>query len=196
MFKLETRNLILDIYKSLEVLNCGGVILYPTDTIWGIGCDATNEVAVQRVFTIKRRSESRAMIALVDGFSMLAKYTKHIPSIATAMRFVETSEHPVTFIYPMAKYLAPNLIAEDGSIGIRVVHDIFCLQLLKKFGKPIVSTSANISGSPTPVNFDEISDEIKAAVDYIVCWRQDDRQPATASSIIKLNLDGSSNVLR
>ena len=185
-----------DFNNSLDVLKRGGIILYPTDTVWGIGCDATDEAAVQRIFTIKRRSERQAMLALVDGFLMLAKYMKHTPSITTAMHIIEAYKHPVTFIYPMASYLAPNLIAEDGSIGIRVVREPFCQQLIKEFGKPIVSTSANISGSPTPTLFGEISEEIKTSVDYVVQWRQDDLHPAAASSIIKLNLDGSYDVLR
>jgi L-threonylcarbamoyladenylate synthase len=185
-----------DINKSLEVLRRGGVILYPTDTIWGIGCDATDEAAIQRIYDIKRRNESRAMLTLVDSFEMLAKYVEHFPSIVAALRLTETSDRPVTFIYPEVICLAPNLKAEDGSLGIRVVNEPFCQQLIKEFGKPIVSTSANISGSPSPTLFDEITEEIKTAVDYIVRWRQDDRQAATASSIIKLNLDGSIIILR
>lgn len=185
-----------DIEKSLDVLNHGGVILYPTDTVWGIGCNATDKTAVQRIYVIKQRRESRAMLTLVDGFSMLAEYVKHSSSIVTAMQIMETDKRPVTFIYPMANCLAPNLIAEDGSIGIRVVQEPFCRQLIKEFGKPIVSTSANISGAPTPATFDDISEEIKTSVDFVVRWRQDDRNPATASSIIKLYLDGSFKVLR
>ena len=185
-----------DIKKALNVLNNGGIILYPTDTVWGIGCDATNKISVQRVFAIKQRNESRAILTLVNGFSMLEKYVKHSSSITTAKQIMETHNRPVTFIYPMANCLAPNLIAEDGSIGIRIVQDPFCQQLIAEFGKPIVSTSANISGKPTPATFDDIQEEIKTAVDYVVRWKQNDKNPTTASSIIKLNLDGSFKALR
>ena len=183
-----------DIEKSLEILNCGGVILYPTDTVWGIGCDATNKVAVERIFTIKQRNEARSMLTLVDGFDMLAAYVGNIPDIA--VQLMKEATRPLSIIYPMAKNLAANLTANDGSIGIRIVQDSFCQQLIKAFGKPIVSTSANISGEPTPGTFDEISKKIKESVDYIVKWRQDDRQPATASSIIQLKADGNYQTLR
>ena len=183
-----------DIDKSLEVLNRGGVILYPTDTVWGIGCDATCTTAIERIFAIKKRCETRAMLALVDGFFMLAEYVEQFPHIA--IRLIEEATHPLTVIYPKAKNLASNLIADDGSIGIRIVNEPFCRQLIKAFGKPLVSTSANINGYPTAVTFDEISEEIRTAVDYIVKWRQDDKQKATPSSIIKLNVDGSYSVVR
>ena len=183
-----------DIEKSLEVLNRGGVILYPTDTIWGIGCDATNQAAVERIYTIKRRNDSQAMLALVDGFDMLAAYVDEIPDIARQL--IEEATRPLSIIYHGAKNMAKNLIAGDGSIGVRIVQDPFCEELIKAFGKPVVSTSANISGEPAPAIFIEISDEIKTAVDFIVNWRQGDRQPATASSIIKMNVDRSYKVLR
>jgi len=183
-----------DIEKSLEILNRGGVILYPTDTIWGIGCDATNRAAVERIYTMKQRSEAQTMLTLVDGFDMLASYVDDIPDIA--VQLMKEATRPLSIIYPKAKNLAENLIANDGSIGIRIVQEPFCRQLIKSFGKPLVSTSANISGEPTPGTFDKISGEIKEAVDYIVCWRQDDRQSASASSIIQLKADGSYKVLR
>ena len=183
-----------DIEKSLDVLKRGGVILYPTDTVWGIGCDATNDAAVAHIYAIKRRNEAQSMLALVDGFDMLAGYVANIPDIAIQLN--DESERPLTIIYPDAKNLAVNLVGDDGSIGIRIVKDTFCRQLIKAFGKPVVSTSANMSGEPTPGIFDEIFGEIKTAVDYIVRWRQDDRQSATASSIIKVNLDGTHSVLR
>ena len=183
-----------DIEKSLEVLNRGGVILYPTDTIWGIGCDATNQAAVERIYTIKHRNDSPTMLALVEGFDMLAAYVDKIPDIAKQL--IEETTRPLSIIYPGAKNLAKNLIAGDGSIGVRIVQDPFCEELIKAFGKPVVSTSANISGEPAPAIFVEISDEIKTAVDFIVNWRQGDRQPATASSIIKMNVDRSYKVLR
>ena len=183
-----------DIEKSLKVLNDGGVILYPTDTVWGIGCDATDSAAVERIYAIKRRNEARSMLTLVDSLEMLAGYVGDIPDIA--IQFMKEATKPLSVIYPRAENLAENLISADGSIGIRIVQEPFCRQLIKAFGRPLVSTSANISGEPTPGIFDEISDEIRNAVDYIVCWRQDDRQPATASSIIKLNEDGSYQTLR
>jgi len=184
----------IDIEKSLEALNGGGVILYPTDTVWGIGCDATDSAAVERIFTIKRRNEALSLLTLVDSLDMLTEYVDDIPHIA--IQFMKEAARPLSVIYPKAKSLATNLIAADGSIGIRIVQEPFCKQLIKAFGKPIVSTSANISGEPAPGIFGEISDEIRDAVDYVVRWRQDDQQPATASSIIKLIGDGSYRVLR
>ncbi len=183
-----------DINKSLEILNQGGVILYPTDTVWGLGCDATNSTAVDRIYAIKRRNEARSMLTLVDSLDMLAGYVEKVPGIA--IQLDSEAVKPLSIIYSKARNLASNLIADDGSIGIRIVKEPFCQQLIKAFGKPVVSTSANISGEPTPGTFNEISEEIKAAADYIVRWRQNDRQPATASSIIKLNTDGSYHVLR
>ena len=196
MWMLSRKNLAnsFDIEKSLEVLTGGGVILYPTDTIWGIGCDATDSVAVERIYAIKRRSEARSMLTLVDSLDMLAVYVDDLPRIA--LQLIEEATRPLSVIYPRAKNLSQNLIAADGSIGIRIVQEPFCQQLIKTFGRPVVSTSANISGEPAPGIFDEISNEIRDAVDYIVRWRQDDRQPAVASSIIKLNVDGSYQTLR
>ena len=183
-----------DIEKALEALKRGSVILYPTDTVWGIGCDATNDAAIEHIYTIKRRNEARNMLILVDGFDMLAQYATNIPDIAIQLH--EEAVKPLSIIYPGAKNLAVNLIADDGSIGMRIVRDTFCRQLIKAFGKPLVSTSANMSGKAAPGIFDEISEEIKEAVDYMVCWRQDDRQQAVASSIIKVNIDGTYTVLR
>ena len=183
-----------DIEKSLEVLQRGGVILYPTDTVWGIGCDATNRTAVERIYAIKRRSEERTMLVLVDGLDMLSDYVEEIPDIA--VKLMDETVSPLTVIYPRAKNLSDDLVADDGSIGIRIVNDPFCRQLIRAFGKPMVSTSANVSGKPTPVTFDEISDDIKTAADYVVVWRQDDRKPATASSIIQIKMDGSYIKLR
>jgi L-threonylcarbamoyladenylate synthase len=183
-----------DIEQSLETLKRGGVILYPTDTVWGIGCDAANRAAIERIFAIKRRSGAQTMLTLVDSVEMLAGYVEEIPAVA--LQLMDEAERPLSIIYPKAKNLPDNLIANDGSIGIRIVNDLFCRQLIKAFGKPVVSTSANISGEPAPGIFDEISEEIKEAMDYIVGWRQNDRQPATASSIILLKTDGSFVQLR
>ena len=179
----------IDIEKSLEVLKRGGVILYPTDTVWGIGCDACNRAAVERIFAIKRRSEARTMLVLVDGRDMLSEYVDEVPDIA--VKLMDEAVNPLTIIYPKARNLPDNLVADDGSIGIRIVNDSFCRQIIRAFGKPVVSTSANISGEPAPATFDDISGEIKAAMDYVVVWRQDDRKPATASSIIQIKTDGS-----
>ena len=183
-----------DTEKSLEILKRGGVILYPTDTIWGIGSDATNSKSVERIYAIKQRNEAQTMLTLVDGWDMLAGYVDDVPEIA--VQLMGKAQKPLSIIYRKAKNLATNLIAADGSIGIRIVQEPFCQQLIKAFGKPIVSTSANISGQPAPGTFDEISNEIKDAVDYIVHWRQDDRQPANASMIVQLNEDGSYKVIR
>ena len=183
-----------DLHQSLEVLRRGGVILYPTDTVWGIGCDATSRTAVESIYAIKKRNEAQALLTLVDGREMLDEYVENIPAIA--FQLIEEAVKPLSIIYPKAKNLPDNLVANNGSIGIRIVNDPFCRQLIKTFGKPIVSTSANISGEPTPGTFDEISEEIRTAVDYTVIWRQDERQPACSSSIIQINLDGSYVKLR
>lgn len=183
-----------DIKKALEVLQQGGVILYPTDTIWGIGCDATNEEAVKRVYEIKKRTDSKSMLVLMENINLLDRYVEEVPEIAYSL--IEVNDKPMTIIYPGAKNLAPNLVAEDGSIGIRITGENFTRQLIQRFRKPIVSTSANISGEKSPAFFAEISDEIKEAVDYIVHYRQDDIVPATASSIIKLGVSGEIKIIR
>lgn len=173
-----------EIKKVVEVLRSGGVILYPTDTVWGLGCDATNEKAVKRIFDIKKRTDTKAMLVLIDNPSKLQSYVDEVPDIAWDL--IELAEKPLTIIYPGAKNLASNLIGEDKSIGIRVTKETFSRTLCMHFRNPIVSTSANISGNATPVNFAQISDEIKTAVDYVVHFRQDDHAKSTPSSIIKL----------
>ncbi len=183
-----------EIKKTLDVLYSGGIILYPTDTIWGIGCDATNEKAVQKVYEIKKRSDSKSMLVLIDEAARIPSYVNEMPELAWDL--IELSEKPLTIIYPAAKNLAKNLIAEDGSIGIRVSREKFTRELIRRFRKPIVSTSANISGKPAPVFFDEISDEIKSAVDYVVNYRQDDLTKASPSGIIKLGVNGEVKVIR
>jgi len=183
-----------DIKKALEVLKNGGVILYPTDTIWGIGCDATNEKAVSRIYKIKRREDSKSMLVLMENPALLDRYVDDVPEIAWDL--VEISTTPLTVIYPNAKNLAPNLIAEDGSIGIRFTKESFTSQLLQRFRRPLVSTSANISGEKSPAFFAEISEEIKKQVDYIVEYRQDDSTPAQPSSIIKLGPGGRIDIIR
>ena len=183
-----------DIEQSLIHLNKGGIILYPTDTIWGIGCDATNEEAVKKIFAIKKRDESKSMILLLDDAGKLLKYIKEVPPLAYDL--IECATSPLTIIYPNATNLAKNVMADDDSIAIRIVHDDFCKQLIRKFNKPIVSTSANISGEITPENFAMISDEIKSKVDYVVSIRQKENKKATPSSIIKLGVGGEVKVVR
>ena len=180
--------------EIFETLKNGGTILYPTDTIWGIGCDATNAEAIENIFRIKQRNDSKSLLMLVDSFDMLARYVKEIPEIAEQL--VEYSEKPMTIIYPGAVNLPKNIIAEDGSIGIRVTKDEFCKAIMRKTRRPIVSTSANISGQQSPANFSEISNEVKNAVDYVVKYRQDDISKATPSSIIKLGLKGEIKIIR
>jgi len=183
-----------DIKKALEVLKSGGIILYPTDTIWGIGCDATNEKAVDRIYKIKKREDSKSMLVLMENPALLERYVTEVPEIAWDL--VEVATTPLTVIYPKAKNLAKNLIAEDGSIGIRFTKEAFTTQLLQRFRRPVVSTSANISGEKSPAFFDEISEEIKTQVDYIVEFRQNDTIPAKPSSIIKLGAGGQIDIIR
>jgi L-threonylcarbamoyladenylate synthase len=183
-----------DLNKALEILKNGGVILYPTDTIWGIGCDATNPEAVQRVYEIKKREDSKSMLVLMENAALLERYVEDVPEVAWDL--IEISSTPLTVIYQNAKNLAPNLIGDDGSIGIRFTKEKFTSHLLQRLRRPLVSTSANISGEKSPALFDEISDEIKNAVDYVVEFRQDDTTTATPSSIIKLSAGGRIDILR
>lgn len=183
-----------EIKRACDVLYKGGVILYPTDTVWGIGCDATNADAVQRVYEIKQRVDSKAMLVLVDSDVKVQSFIREVPAVAWDL--IEFSEKPLTIIYDGARNLAPNLLAEDGSIGMRVTHEEFSKQLCFRFRKPIVSTSANISGEPTPCSYAEISDEIKEAVDYVVAVRQDESSCGVPSSIIKLGAGGLVKVIR
>lgn len=183
-----------DLKKAVEVLKSGGVILYPTDTIWGIGCDATNSAAVERIFNIKKREDTKSMLVLMENPALLERYVDDVPEVAWDL--VEISTTPLTVIYPGAKNLAHNLIAEDGSIGIRFTKEDFTTHLLQRFRRPVVSTSANISGEKAPAFFDEISEEIKSQVDYVVEFRQDDVTPAQPSSIIKLWPGGRIDIIR
>jgi L-threonylcarbamoyladenylate synthase len=183
-----------DIKKALEVLKSGGVILYPTDTIWGLGCDATNPEAVQKIYKIKKREDSKSMLVLMENPALLERYVDEVPEVAWDL--VEISTTPLTVIYPGAKNLAANLIAGDGSVGIRFTKEDFTTRLLQRFRRPIVSTSANISGEKAPAFFDEISEDIKEQADYIVEYRQDDVIPAQPSSIIKLGPGGQIDIIR
>lgn len=182
-----------DIEKCLAVLRSGGLILYPTDTIWGIGCDATNERAVEKVYQLKRRSDEKALIVLVADERDIMKHVA-APDLSL-FDYLATTVKPTTVVYEGAIGFADNLIAKDGSIAIRICHDEFCRYLLRRFKKPIVSTSANISGQPTPKNFKEIADEIKNNVDYVVQHRQDDETAAQPSSLIKWDI-GKLTILR
>ena len=183
-----------DIKKACEVMQEGGIILYPTDTIWGIGCDATNEDAVQRVYELKRRADNKAMLVLMDSSAKLNMYVNDIPDIAWDL--IEVADKPLTIIYSNAKNLAKNLLADDGSVGIRVTGEDFSRRLCQQFRKAIVSTSANISGQPGAANFSEISDEVKSQVDYVVGFRQDDMSRPKPSSIIKLEKGGVIKIIR
>lgn len=186
--------MIEDIKAALAVLQKGGVILYPTDTIWGLGCDAGNEEAVKRIYNIKNRIDSKSMLVLMENAALLERYVLEVPEVAYDL--IELSEKPLTIIYDGAKNLAKNLIAEDGSIGIRLTTEDFSSDLIRRFKRPIVSTSANISGKPSPACFDEIEQEIIDAVDYVVKYRQDDVQKAVPSGIIKLGRGGEIKIIR
>lgn len=183
-----------EIKKAQEVLYRGGLILYPTDTIWGIGCDATNMEAVKRVYELKKRVDSKAMIILVDNPAKLQFYVREVPDVAWDL--VDLAEKPLTIIYPGARNLAENLLAEDGSIGIRLTKEAFSRSLCERFRKAIVSTSANVSGEPAPRFFSEISPEILKGVDFVVNFRQDEKTLAAPSSIIKLGAGGQFQIIR
>ncbi|HEY3370354.1 MAG TPA: L-threonylcarbamoyladenylate synthase [Prolixibacteraceae bacterium] len=186
--------MINDIKAALEVLQKGGVILYPTDTIWGLGCDACNEEAVKRIYTIKNRVDSKSMLVLMENAGLLERYVDQVPEIAFDL--IEVTDKPLTIIYDGAKNLAKNLVAEDGSIGIRITTEAFSSDLIRRFKRPIVSTSANLSGKPSPACFDQIDQQIIDAVDYVVKYRQDDTHKATPSSIMKLGRGGEIKIIR
>ena len=183
-----------EIQKCLQVLRSGGTLLYPTDTIWGIGCDATNENAVEKIYRIKKRSESKSLIALVSDIGMLNRFVKDIPS--QAWDLIELSDSPLTIIYDSGRGFAKNVFGEDGSIAVRLVKDEFCQRMIHRFGRPIVSTSANISGENAPKDFYGISEEIKLQVDHVADWRQNDHAQSKPSSIIKLKANGEFVIVR
>lgn len=197
--------MIEEIQKALEVLRKGGVILYPTDTVWGIGCDATNPDAVAKVYAIKNRADSKSLVLLANNMDMICRYVKEVPEMA--VQLVEVNDKPMTIIYPGAVAgkqgekasngcLAYNVVAEDGTVGIRIPMMDFCTQLVHRLGRPLVSTSANISGEPTPKKFVEITPEIKDAVDYIVEPSLEKGATGQSSSIIKVGLDYSIEIIR
>ena len=183
-----------DIAACLDVLHNGGLILYPTDTIWGIGCDASNAEAVASIYRLKKRSDEKSMIVLLADEQEIPLYVSQ-PNVQV-FDYIKGVHHPTTFIYEGGKGVAQNMIQQDGTIAIRICKDPFCLALIEAFGKPIVSTSANISGYPPPALFEDIDLVIKNGVDYIVKHRQDDINPSLPSSIIKWNADGTVTVIR
>lgn len=186
--------MVEEIGIAVDHLNRGHVILYPTDTIWGIGCDATNSQAVQRIYEIKQRSDRKSMLVLISEPEMLNLYLKRVPE--RALEIIRSTTKPTTIIYPGAIRLASNLLAKDGSIGIRITSDPFCRMLIESTGLPIVSTSANISGNPSPDAFRDIESGILEKVDHVVNWRQDEIAPSGHSTIIRLDDRGRSTIIR
>lgn len=187
-----------EIEKALKILREGGILLYPTDTVWGLGCDATNPSAVAKIYEIKKRSDSKSLVLLASDMDMICRYVQEVPEMA--IQLVEVNDKPMTIIYPGAvtgKYgLAENTVAEDGSVGIRIPMMDFCQQLVHRFGRPIVSTSANISGEPTPKKFTEITDAILKAADLVVDPALEAGATGLASQIIKVGLDYSIQIIR
>ena len=180
--------------EAVRVLKEGGVILYPTDTVWGLGCDATNEEAVQRIFGIKHRSEAKSLVLLAADLDMVARYIKQIPSIAIDL--VEVNDAPMTIVYPGAQGLAPGVVAEDGSVGIRIPMSDFCREIARRLRRPLVSTSANISGEPTPECYADIDPAIISAVDWCAPRKLEAGATGRASQIIKLGLRGEVEIIR
>ena len=183
-----------DIKHSLNALKAGGVIIYPTDTVWGIGCDATNPGAVEKVRKMKSRSESKSLIILVNGLTILERYVRDIPVIAYEL--IEVSDTPLTIIYPEGKNLAGGICAEDNSVAVRICNEQFCNELIGRFRKPLVSTSANISGKPAPSNFDEIDEELLKNADYVVRYRRDDMKKYNPSPVIRVEHNGIISIIR
>lgn len=183
-----------DLAQAIDVLRRGGIILYPTDTVWGIGCDATNPDAVKRIYELKRRTDSKAMIVLVDSPAMLERHVEEMPDVA--WQLIEVAVNPTTIVYDRGIGIAPGLLAPDGSVGIRVTSEEFSAMLCRGLRRPLVSTSANISGSPTPQFFKDIDSEIVNGVDYVVTYRRDDNTPHRPSSVIKLSNSGEVKILR
>ena len=187
------QNIIDEVNESLAVLKRGGLLLYPTDTIWGIGCDATNADAIDKIYALKKRPESKALICLVSDLKMLNQFVEQIPEVAYTI--LKYADQPTTIIYDDPIRIAENLVAEDNTLGIRIVQDEFCKALIRKLGKPLVSTSANISGEKTPMRFPEISNEVLEGVDYIVNLQRKHKS-TKSSTVIRLSNDGQVKVLR
>ena len=182
-----------EIWNCVEVIKKGGIILYPTDTVWGIGCDATNADAIDKIYHLKKREESKALICLVSNFKMLEQYVEEVPEMAYDI--LKYAKKPTTVIYDKPIRIADNLVGDDDTLGIRVVRDKFCSTLIKKMRRPLVSTSANLSGQPTPQSFDQISPQILKGVDYVVNLQRSKKSPKP-SAIIKLSTDGQVRVIR
>jgi L-threonylcarbamoyladenylate synthase len=183
-----------EVKKAFDIVQQGGIILYPTDTIWGIGCDATNTEAIQKIYALKQRAQEKSMIILLDTENKLESYIREVPALAYDL--IEFTENPLTLVMPGAKNLSPALIAEDGSIGVRVSKHPFCQQLIQRMRKPLVSTSANISGQPSPQNFMQIAPEIIEGVDYVVDVDQHDLAIKKPSTIMKLDPSGLFEFIR
>lgn len=182
------------ISKALEVLKSGGIILYPTETVWGIGCDATNENAVAKIYELKKRAEEKSMIVLLDNVDNVVKYVQEVPEVA--WQLWEVADKPMTLILPEARLVAKNMIPEEKTIAIRITTNEFCKKLIRKLGRPLVSTSANISGSPTPTSFGQICDEIKNGVDYVVDQKMEGQTSGSPSSVISVGKGGLIKIIR
>ncbi len=187
-------NCDIDIRQAVDTLRRGGVVLYPTDTVWGIGCDATNEEAVRRIFQIKQRDEAKAMLCLVDSADRLQRYFRHVPEVA--WQLIDCATEPLTVVLQGAQGVAPPLLGEDGSLGVRVTRDEFSRQMCYRLQRPIVSTSANVSGQPSPRFFREIETEIVEKMDYVVQFRRGDTTRRKPSGIVKLDMDGRVTIIR
>jgi L-threonylcarbamoyladenylate synthase len=183
-----------DIINAINTLEKGGIILYPTDTVWGLGCDATNQAAVDKIFRIKNRNENKSLIILVDSEEMLRDYVNDVPDVA--FDILDVTQIPVTIIYPGGKNLSEGVCSEDGSAGIRICHDKFCHEMIGKFGRPVVSTSANLSRQKAPENFSEIKENIIGSADYVVSYRRDEIRKSKPSPVIKILDDGTIKILR
>ncbi|MBU0765416.1 MAG: threonylcarbamoyl-AMP synthase [Bacteroidetes bacterium] len=183
-----------DIARALEILKSGGTILFPTDTVWGIGCDSTNPLAVEKVYRIKMRTDNKSMLVLLDDPARIPSYVSEVPEIA--WQLIDVSDKPLTLIYHRAKNLAANLINQDGSIGIRITAESFSRELVRRFRKPVVATSANTGGESYPRFFSEISDNIRYSVDYVVKYRQKESIPAKPSAIIRVGEGGLVEIIR
>lgn len=183
-----------DIKKAVEVLQKGGTILYPTDTIWGIGCDATNAKAVEKIYKLKFGAPQKSLMILASSPEMVARYVAEVPDLA--LEIISTIKDPITIVYEKARNLAKNLIPAEGTIAIRIPRDAFCTELIELFGKPITSTSANLAGDPNPLSFGKINQQIKDAVDYICTSHQGRVNPPKPSTIVKINMDGQMQIVR
>lgn len=185
---------LADLRGAVDVLRRGGVILYPTDTVWGVGCDATNSQAVRRVYEIKRRADSKAMLTLVPSVAMLERVVAEVPD--AAYQLIDVAVDPMTIVYDRGTGVAPELLGPDGSLGVRVCTDCFAADLAQRLGRPLVSTSANLAGQPSPATFGDIAPELLAAVDYVCTTGRDDREPRKPSTVIKVGAGNVVKVLR